>query len=49
MKIVLSLDEACEIIAEHLVSNGKLENKPADVHWHVLNGNAKESYVEFEQ
>ena len=49
MKIVLSLDEVVDIIAEYLISNGKLENKPTDVHLYASDGSSKKSYIEFKQ
>ena len=49
MKIVLTIDEAIQIIANYLVSIGKLEPKTTDVHWCMDNINAEKSYVEFEQ
>lgn len=49
MKIVLTIDEVAEIVAQNLALNGKLEYKPTDIHWYFDNTNAKKSYVEFEQ
>lgn len=49
MKIVLTINEVVQIVANHLVSIGKLEPKATDVHWCMDNINAEKSYVEFEQ
>lgn len=49
MKIVLTLNEIVQIVGNHLVSIGKLEQKATDVHWCIDNTNVDKSYVEFEQ
>ena len=49
MKIVLTIDEALQFIANYLVSIGKLEPKVTVVHWYMDNINTEKSYVELEQ
>ena len=49
MKIVLTIDEVLEIVAQHLASNGKLEHKLTDIHLCIDKTSTEKSYVEFEQ
>ena len=49
MKIVLTIQEVLEILAQHLAANGKLEDKPTDIHLCIDNTSTEKSYVEFEQ
>jgi hypothetical protein len=51
MKIVLNINEVDEILIDYLLSNGKLDNKQVniDIHWHFVDNDAEESYVEYKQ
>ena len=49
MKIVLSIDEVGQIIANYLYATGKVEKDIVDLTWHVDKFKMQESYLEVKQ
>lgn len=49
MKIVISAHEANQILAEHLVAQGKLKRTTTNIIWEVEEGNPLDTEIIFEQ
>lgn len=49
MKLVLSIDEVGQILANYLYTIGKVENTTIDLAWHIDKFKMQDSYVEVKQ
>ena len=49
MKIVLSIAEVGQIIANYLYATGKVEKEIVDLSWHFDSSKIQDSYVEVKQ
>lgn len=49
MKIILSIDEVGQILANYLYATGKIEKGTVDLSWHFDNFKVQDSYIEIKQ